>query len=57
MGGAAMAKPPTDLAVLRRRGVLLEFTSDCEGGVAREERCCSRGSGVLNKENDDCNGS
>ena len=37
------------------RGALREFASDCEGGATREERCCNRGSGVLNKEKDDWN--
>jgi hypothetical protein len=31
----------------------VEFFSDSEAGVTIDERCCSRGSGVLNKENDD----
>ena len=59
-GGAAMAKPPADFSdfvELRRRGALLEFVPDCEGGATREESCCSRGSGVLNNENEDWNAS
>ena len=48
-----MANPPAVLGALRRRGMLLEFLSDCEGGVTSDESCCSRGSGVLNNENDD----
>ena len=52
-----MAKPPTELGGFRRRGALIEVFSDCEGGVTSVESCCSRGRGVLNKENDDWNAS